>query len=197
MTAFLLVTAGDAGSTVLGAFLHQSPDGQPLFHFEENAVRRFISQTSQKLGLESLHLHFHELRHGGPSTDVLEGSLSLAEIQRRGRWKSPASVRRYEKHGRLSAQLARLSAKAETHGGPRQRSAAWSSSPRFWVTFAAERSFVCGLLQRRRRQWILPGSIRGSTPLWLSLLSIIINHTCDFFTHPTATRDNPYLLHIE
>ena len=36
-------------------------------------------------------------RHSGASLDRLEGNLSLAEVQRRGRWRSEASVRRYEK----------------------------------------------------------------------------------------------------
>ena len=36
-------------------------------------------------------------RHSGASLDRLEEVLSLAEVQRRGRWRSEASVRRYEK----------------------------------------------------------------------------------------------------
>ena len=51
---------------------------------------------------------FSRLATRGPSTDFLKGTLSIENIQRRGRWKSLSSVRRYEKHGRLSAQLRRL-----------------------------------------------------------------------------------------
>ena len=36
------------------------------------------------------------------------GLRSLAEIQSRGKWKSPLSVQRYEKHARISEQLEQL-----------------------------------------------------------------------------------------
>jgi hypothetical protein len=49
--------------------------------------------------------HPYRLRHGGASRDFLLKRRSLEEIQRRGRWKSFSSVRRYEKGGRLNQLL--------------------------------------------------------------------------------------------
>ena len=37
-------------------------------------------------------------RHSGASLDRLQGNLTLEAVQKRGRWRSAASVRRYEKH---------------------------------------------------------------------------------------------------
>ena len=93
---------------VVGSFLRPRADASPLLGFDDRKTRRLIAHFSKKLELGPLHLSFHGLRHGGPSTDFLEGTLSIEDIQRRGRWKSLSSVRRYEKHGRLSAQLSRL-----------------------------------------------------------------------------------------
>ena len=38
------------------------------------------------------------VRHGGASSDALRRTRSLIELQKRGRWRSEKSVRRYEKH---------------------------------------------------------------------------------------------------
>jgi len=50
----------------------------------------------------------HSVRHGGPSHDVLFRFLDGRAVQGRGRWKSRASVRRYEKSGTLLRVRARL-----------------------------------------------------------------------------------------
>jgi len=42
----------------------------------------------------------YQFRHSGPSWDILQGLRSLAEVQKRGRWKAFSSVCRYEKSGR-------------------------------------------------------------------------------------------------
>jgi len=49
------------------------------------------------VGLGELGVVPYTARHTGASLDRLEDNLSLAEVQRRGRWKAEASVRRYEK----------------------------------------------------------------------------------------------------
>ena len=43
----------------------------------------------------------YQARHSGPSIDRSRGIRSLAEVARRGRWQSPASIRRFERHARL------------------------------------------------------------------------------------------------
>ena len=48
------------------------------------------------------------LRHGGPPTDTYGGTRSKQQVQDRGFWRSTDSVRRYQKHSRLTGQLAKL-----------------------------------------------------------------------------------------
>ena len=50
----------------------------------------------------------YQLRHGGASQDAFCQVRPLGAIQQRGNWKAPSSVRRYEKHGRVNAELRRL-----------------------------------------------------------------------------------------
>ena len=47
-------------------------------------------------------------RHTAASVEFLEQARTLAEVKRRGRWKCDASVRRYEKAGRVGEEFARL-----------------------------------------------------------------------------------------
>ena len=93
-----------------------------MFSITHERAQRLIRKYSTLLKINSLSLSFHGLRHGGPSSDFIDGSMGLDEIQRRGRWKHPASVRRYEKHGLISSQLNRLTAE--------QKSAASAASTR-------------------------------------------------------------------
>jgi hypothetical protein len=57
----------------------------------------------------------YQIRHAGASWDFAAGDRTLAEVQRRGRWRAGASVRRYEKGGRITEQLNRLSPELRTH----------------------------------------------------------------------------------
>ena len=50
----------------------------------------------------------YQLRHSGASWEFAAGTRTLAEVQRPGRWRATASVRRYEKGGRVTEQLAKL-----------------------------------------------------------------------------------------
>lgn len=85
--------------------------------------------------------------HGGASVDALSGALSLAAIQRRGRWKSASSVARYEKHGRLLRQIATLS-----DVQLREASAAkvWASSLLPQLVRARRATGLCGRLEAQR-----------------------------------------------
>ena len=47
-------------------------------------------------------------RHSGPSIDRAQGRRSLQEVQKRGRWRQPKSVNRYEKAGRLGMSVRAL-----------------------------------------------------------------------------------------
>lgn len=59
----------------------------------------------------------HQLRHGGPSADRASRVRSLREVQKRGRWGSERPVQRYEKAGRVSEQMNRLSQAVRTRAG--------------------------------------------------------------------------------
>ena len=63
----------------------------------------------------------YQLRHGGASFELLMAVRELIEIKKRGRWKADASLRRYEKGGRVQQQLQQLGpellARATAAGG--------------------------------------------------------------------------------
>ena len=60
------------------------------------------------LKITNLNLTPHVVRHTGPSADRLFNRMSLDQCQKRGRWASPKSVNRYEKHARIMKQLQKL-----------------------------------------------------------------------------------------
>ena len=85
-------------------------DSARLFTLDLAAFEKLTREAVKALGLAALRLSPHSWRHGGPSHDAYHGLRTLAEIQQRGRWRSQASVLRYEKHGRLLRQLRLMSA---------------------------------------------------------------------------------------
>ena len=72
-----------------------------MFSFSHSDLLRAFGRVGTFLGLNNFGFVLYCLRHGGPSRDRLSGFRSLPEIQRRGRWASDTSVRRYEQVGRL------------------------------------------------------------------------------------------------
>jgi len=95
---------------IAGFLVATSAPGKRVFgtlnlHTYELEFKRVCSS----LGLDKLRLVPHSLRHAGPSHDRFHRHLSLPEIQDRGKWNSPLSVKRYEKHATLLRQLALLS----------------------------------------------------------------------------------------
>ena len=84
---------------------------EPLFSVSLETVRSFMRDVGSRFGMEVAvgDPHPYRLRHGGPSRDVLLGFRTLQEIQKRGRWRSFSSVRRYEKGGRVTQQMQALS----------------------------------------------------------------------------------------
>ena len=50
----------------------------------------------------------YQLRHGGASHELATGRREITALAKRGRWGSMASVRRYEKGGRLTELVSRL-----------------------------------------------------------------------------------------
>eukprot|EP00438_Fugacium_kawagutii_P030549 Skav235998 [mRNA] locus=scaffold348:388416:392834:+ [translate_table: standard] len=80
-----------------------------LFNLEAVQVREFLQEAQEQLRIHNIGpLHPYRWRHGGASTDFWEKHRDLAAIQKRGRWRAMASVRRYEKGGRLAQLLSKL-----------------------------------------------------------------------------------------
>ena len=79
-----------------------------LWPWTREAYEREFAIVVKRLGLSSWGLVPYSLRHSGPSWDRSMNRLSLAEVQRRGRWLDQRTVMRYEKSSRTSALLADL-----------------------------------------------------------------------------------------
>ena len=80
----------------------------PVFPFTQAAFGRRFTAAAKELGIASLGGTAGHLRHSGPSHDMGCRHRTLAAIKLRGRWASDASVRRYQKEGRVSEQLAKI-----------------------------------------------------------------------------------------
>ena len=76
----------------------------PVFDISLSTYERLFKEATIALGLGALKLTPHSCRHGGPSEDVAAKIRSASEIQKRGRWAAPASIRRYMKPGTLMRQ---------------------------------------------------------------------------------------------
>jgi integrase len=95
------------------AYLHGSAhDGERVFrHLTLPSYEKAIKEACEALVLNALRIVPHCFRHTGPSTDAYLKALSIQQIQDRGTWKCPASVRRYEKHATLLRQLHKMTAR--------------------------------------------------------------------------------------
>ncbi|CAK0878107.1 unnamed protein product, partial [Prorocentrum cordatum] len=78
--------------------------GPALFDFENRSFNESFKTAARTAGLAALKPDLYQLRHGGPSHDILNRLRSKAEVKDRGRWRGDRSVRRYEAHGRLQLQ---------------------------------------------------------------------------------------------
>ena len=89
----------------------RGPRNNPLFTSTPAQLKTVMEKAAKAENLEAVGPpHPYRLRHGGASRDFALGKRKLKEIQRRGRWKTFSSVRRYEKGGRLNQLLHELPA---------------------------------------------------------------------------------------
>jgi integrase len=88
-----------------------------LFVITQREVSSALSAAARALGIDNFlpGLHPYMLRHGGASHDYGSKARSLVDVQRRGRWQSWHSVRRYEKGARLSQVLQMVPAAMQDH----------------------------------------------------------------------------------
>ena len=92
----------------LVALKHRRAGQNRLWPFRYVELSRAFNQAVLTLGLVSTGISLYGLRHGGASHDRSMRSRDLKEVQQRGGWRSFTSVRRYEKHGRLGLEWAKL-----------------------------------------------------------------------------------------
>lgn len=81
-----------------------------MFPFLYQELATEFQKSAKNMKVHCLRCTLHGLRHGGASHDRRVNARNLAEVQQRGNWRAFASLRRYEKHGRLGIQLQKLPA---------------------------------------------------------------------------------------
>ena len=83
-------------------------DQQLLWPFKYSEFQKNFAAVVKELALTKFGLSAYGLRHGGASHHRSVLARELVAVQQRGAWRSFSSVRRYEKHGRLGAELQKL-----------------------------------------------------------------------------------------
>ncbi|CAK0860664.1 unnamed protein product, partial [Prorocentrum cordatum] len=105
------------GCAALGRRLNLTADRLPILCVSYdlflglgyNQLAEDFQSATSALGVSLLKATLYSLRHGGASHDRSTGARGLGGVQQRGGWKAFKSVLRYEKHGRLSLELRKLS----------------------------------------------------------------------------------------
>ena len=108
--------AGQQVMPFLGMCLQQVKPQYPgplLLPVDAQTLRLTWESTLVQIGLKKSHAVLHQLRHSGPSFDMLTKARTLLEIKLRGRWASDSSVRRYESHAWLGQEFQNLPKKVQ------------------------------------------------------------------------------------
>jgi hypothetical protein len=92
--------------------LARSPPDTPLWSFDYSMLYRTIAEVGKSMNIALVP---YIMRHSGVTIDRAENARSVEECQKRGRWKQPSSMRRYEKSGRLGDSWRLLGPHMQTH----------------------------------------------------------------------------------
>ncbi|CAK0867387.1 unnamed protein product [Prorocentrum cordatum] len=95
--------------------LAQGPPSGPLWTFTMTEAKDVFERATRALHLDKLLPVLYTARHSGVSIDRFTGRISLQEVQRRGRWRQPSSVRRYEKRGLIQAVWSEMEPSAKAY----------------------------------------------------------------------------------
>ena len=95
----------------LAVLAREQPDLR-LWSFDYASLYRVIAEVGKAMNIALVP---YIMRHSGVTIDRAENARSVEECQKRGRWKHPASMRRYEKSGRLGDSWRLLSPTLQTH----------------------------------------------------------------------------------
>ena len=91
----------------LQKFVKKRVGSERLWSFTAAQMRVTLARITLDLVVTQLAPVLYSARHTGASIDRLENRIPLSEVQAPGRWRSDASVRRYEK-GALVQKVASL-----------------------------------------------------------------------------------------
>ena len=93
-----------------------------LFTFDVGEAKKVWNKVLNQLNYVVMGINCtYQLRHGSASTDVLTNLRSLTEVQKRGRWGSQKSVRRYSNGGRVSQVFDSLDAEQKAIAAAAER----------------------------------------------------------------------------
>ena len=93
----------------LAQLQHRRQPDEFLWPFTGNDLIVVFKKACTALQLDPLRPCLYSLRHGGASEDLLRRTRTPEEVQRRGRWRSATSLKRYAKEAKLGAELAKIS----------------------------------------------------------------------------------------
>ena len=93
---------------LLGGLLCGKQPQDPLWSVPLDKEINAFNDAVEVLQLQPLNPCRYAMRHGGASEDLLLKTRPLAEVMKRGRWRSDASLRRYAKDTRLLAELGKV-----------------------------------------------------------------------------------------
>ena len=88
---------------VFSAIKASGPPASPVYQFDYPEMAESFRGVTEILGIAPFVPY--QLRHSGPSWDRLHRRRSQAAIMKRGRWRSLASLARYEKGGMVTKQF--------------------------------------------------------------------------------------------
>ena len=103
-----LITQRDRRLRQAGVAADDDSGEVALFAFRAKDFLTAWTSAVAHLGLGDMCQTPYQNRHGGPSRDIQLNLRCLAEVQKRGHWKAPSSLRNYKKAGRLHKIVARV-----------------------------------------------------------------------------------------
>jgi hypothetical protein len=98
---------------IFAAIQEAGPKSELVFNFTYPELVDKFHASVARLGLPAFVPY--QLRHSGPSWDKLHARRGQVAIMRRGRWRSLASLARYEKGGMVTKEYAKLAAPLRAH----------------------------------------------------------------------------------
>ena len=116
MDESVLIDYGDWLHPYLRELVKNRRPEAPLWPFTQRQLCQCFAVVCSSLKFQALGPTLYSNRHGGASEDILRGRRTLAEAQRRGRWRTDTSVRRYCKEAKLMSELGKLDPKIIAFG---------------------------------------------------------------------------------